>query len=158
MIEKLSYSPARVFISYFMALDNPRRRLRSHFPRLMYIESWRNAAINWVFLHILGKLYYEKAFGYRSLKDASNPDPMPIDATMWLASCTKLIGTIAAMQCVERGQLKLDEDVTTILPELKGIQILKGFEKGLDGEDKPILVPNTKTITLRWVLARGPVL
>jgi CubicO group peptidase (beta-lactamase class C family) len=55
---------------------------------------------------------------------------MPIDATMWLASCTKLIGTIAAMQCVERGQLKLDEDVTTILPELKGIQILKGFEKG----------------------------
>jgi CubicO group peptidase (beta-lactamase class C family) len=83
---------------------------------------------------------------------------MPIDATMWLASCTKLIGTIAAMQCVERGQLKLDEDVTTILPELKGIQILKGFEKGPDGEDKPILVPNTKTITLRWVSARGTVM
>jgi CubicO group peptidase (beta-lactamase class C family) len=80
---------------------------------------------------------------------------MPIDATMWLASCTKLIGTIAAMQCVERGQLKLDEDVATILPELKGIQILKGFEKGPDGADKPILVPNTKTITLRWVSARG---
>ena len=52
-------------------------------------------------------------------------------------------------QCVERGQLKLDEDVTTILPELKGIQILKGFEKGSDGADKPTLVPNTKTITLR---------
>jgi CubicO group peptidase (beta-lactamase class C family) len=75
---------------------------------------------------------------------------MSIDATLWLASCTKLIGTIAAMQCVERGQLKLDEDVTTILPELKGIQILTGFEKGPDGADKPILVPNTKTITLRY--------
>jgi CubicO group peptidase (beta-lactamase class C family) len=76
---------------------------------------------------------------------------MPLDATMWLASCTKLMGTIAAMQCVERGQLKLDDDISAILPELGELKILKGFEEGPDGKDKPILVKNTKAITLRSV-------
>jgi CubicO group peptidase (beta-lactamase class C family) len=56
--------------------------------------------------------------------------------------------TIAAMQCVEKGLLHLDEDVTSILPELKGREILKGFE---EGTQKPILVPNSKKITLRSV-------
>ena len=55
--------------------------------------------------------------------------------------------TIAAMQCVERGLLSLDGDVTDILPELKGREILKGFE---EGSQKPILVENTKKMTLRY--------
>ena len=55
--------------------------------------------------------------------------------------------TIAAMQCVEKGFLSLDGDVTDVLPELKGRQILKGFE---EGSQKPILVENTKKITLRY--------
>lgn len=53
---------------------------------------------------------------------------------------------IAAVQCVERGQFTLDEDVTRLLPELKDIDILRGFE---DGTEKPILVKATKKITLR---------
>lgn len=73
---------------------------------------------------------------------------MKTDATMWLASCTKFITTIAAMQCVEKGLLSLDGDVTGILPELKGREILKGFE---EGTQKPILVPSTKKITLRSI-------
>ncbi|CAL3970297.1 unnamed protein product [Diplocarpon coronariae] len=94
---------------------------------------------------------YEKAFGYRSLK---NHDPMQLDATMWLASCTKLVTTIATMQCVERGLLNLDDDVSIILPELKDIQILTGFEE-VDGKEKPILTKNTKTITLRHLLTHS---
>ncbi len=74
---------------------------------------------------------------------------MPVDATMWLASCTKLIGTVAVMQCVERGLLNLDEDIGGVLPELKALKILTGFEKGSDGKGKPVLVENTKPITLR---------
>lgn len=100
---------------------------------------------------MIGKFRYEKAFGYRTLKDPSKPDPMQIDATMWMASCTKLVTSIAAMQCVERGQLTLDGDVTGILPELKDIKILTGFNQGSDGKDIPILVKNTKPITLRCV-------
>lgn len=70
---------------------------------------------------------------------------------MWYASCTKLITSIAAMQCVERGLLKLDDDVSEILPELKGLQILTGFEEDADENDKPVLVDNVKPITLRRV-------
>ncbi|KAH7389073.1 beta-lactamase/transpeptidase-like protein [Cadophora sp. MPI-SDFR-AT-0126] len=102
-----------------------------------------------------GKFRYEKAFGYRSLKDPSSLDSMKLDAVMWLASCTKLPTTIAAMQCVERGLLKLDEDVTDILPELKGLKILTGFEKDGNGNDKPVLVENTKAITLRHLLTHS---
>ncbi|KAK2623772.1 hypothetical protein QTJ16_006953 [Diplocarpon rosae] len=97
------------------------------------------------------KFRYEKTFGHRSLK---SHDPMQLDATMWLASCTKLVTTVAAMQCVERGQLSLDDDVSIILPELKDIQILTGFEE-VDGKEKPILVKNTKTITLRHLLTHS---
>lgn len=77
---------------------------------------------------------------------------MKLDATMWLASCTKLPTTIAALQCVERGLLNLDEEVTDILPELKGLKILSGFEEDGNGNDTPVLVDNLKAITLRWVL------
>jgi CubicO group peptidase (beta-lactamase class C family) len=80
---------------------------------------------------------------------------MPIDGVMWMASCTKLLTTIAAMQCVERGQLDLDSDVCDVLPELKGLQILTGFE---EDSEKPILIDNHKTITLRCVVSHkfGP--
>ncbi|KAE8449565.1 hypothetical protein EG329_007895 [Mollisiaceae sp. DMI_Dod_QoI] len=98
-----------------------------------------------------GKFRYEKAFGSRSLKDGK-PDPMPLDAVMWLASCTKLITSVAVMQCVEKGLLNLDDDVTPILPELKDIDVIVGFEKDSDGKDKPILKKNTKKITLRHLM------
>jgi len=72
---------------------------------------------------------------------------MPLDATFWVASCTKLLSAIAALQCVERGQFLLDEDVVRLLPELKDIDILTGFE---EGTEKPIYSKPMKKITLRY--------
>lgn len=95
----------------------------------------------------LGKSYYAKAFGINSLKD--DKKPMAEDSVFMLASCTKLLTSIAALQCVEKGQLRLDEDVTRLLPELKGIEILKGFE---EDSGKPILLKAKNIITLRLVL------
>lgn len=97
-----------------------------------------------------GKFYYEKAIGNRSLKDGK-PDPISLDAVVWLASCTKLVTSVAVMQCVEKGLLRLDDDVTEILPELKDIDVLVGFEGGEDGKEKAVLKKSTKTITLRYV-------
>lgn len=54
---------------------------------------------------------------------------MTLDSTFIMASCTKLMASIAALQCVERGQIGLDDDASTVLPELKGLQILTGFNK-----------------------------
>lgn len=75
---------------------------------------------------------------------------MTLDTPMWLASCTKIATTVAAMQQVEQGKIGIDDDVSEILHELKGVQILKGFE---EGTEKPILVENTTAITLRCVLS-----
>ncbi|KAH6666951.1 beta-lactamase/transpeptidase-like protein [Halenospora varia] len=98
-----------------------------------------------------GKFRYEKSIGNRSLK-TEEPDPLQIDATMWLASCTKFPVTVAAMQCVEKGLLKLDEDVTRILPEYKELlgKILVGWDKE---KDEPVYEVNEKAVTLRHLLS-----
>lgn len=66
-----------------------------------------------------------------------------------MASCTKLVTSIAALRCVEQGQIGLDDDLSPILTEFKGIQILEGFKTGTDGKDIPILKPAKNKITLR---------
>ena len=62
-----------------------------------------------------------------------------------MASCTKLMTSIAALQCVERGQIKLDDAVSKVLPELKDLEIIKGF-----AEDGSLTYQKAKNfITLR---------
>ena len=51
------------------------------------------------------------------------------------------------MQCVERGLIRLEDDVTALLPELGKLPVLTGF----DDKGKRILTKRTKTITLRSV-------
>lgn len=75
--------------------------------------------------------------------------PLTPDTTMWIASCTKLMTAIASMQCVERGLLNLDDDVSSILPEWENPQILVGFE---DDSGKPILKDAKNKLTLRMLL------
>lgn len=86
-----------------------------------------------------------------SLDPASVLSTTPItpDTTMWIASCTKLMTAIASLQCVERGLLNLDDDVSSILPEFKNPQILVGFE---DDSGKPILKDAKNKLTLRLLL------
>ncbi len=63
-----------------------------------------------------------------------------------MASCTKLMTSIAALQCVERGQIGLDDDVSTVLPEFKDIQILTGFK---EGTGEAVLKRAENKVTLR---------
>lgn len=54
--------------------------------------------------------------------------------------------TIAAvLQCVERGKLRLDDDVAGKLPALANAEILKGFDEA----GQAILAKRKKTLTLR---------
>lgn len=50
-----------------------------------------------IFEHASGKLCFGR------------PEPMKLDSIFWLASCTKMITSIACMQVIERGLLKLDD-------------------------------------------------
>lgn len=107
-----------------------------------------------LFLHNLpllqstGSYSYAKSFGVCSLKNGDASKPLELDAIYWMASCTKLMTAISALQCVERGQFTLDEDVTRLLPELKDIKIQTGFE---NGTDVPIFAKAKNKITLRYV-------
>jgi len=94
-----------------------------------------------------GKTIFSHASG---TKACDSKEPMTLDTVFWIASCTKMIGGIAAMQLCEQGKLSLDDSdlVEKVAPELKDVRILKG----LDEKSKPEYVDKTKRITLRMLL------
>ena len=69
-----------------------------------------------------------------------------MDTIMLIASCTKLMTSIAALQCVERGLVTLDTDVAEILPELAAQGVLTGFD---EATGEPIINKRQNTMTLR---------
>src|SRR5258707_15414828 len=90
-------------------------------------------------------LFYENAFGVREL--GKGPD-MTLDSVFRIASMTKAITSVAAMQLVEQGKLKLDEPIGDVLPELAAPQVLHGF----DISGAPRLRPAKRPVTLRHLL------
>lgn len=96
-----------------------------------------------------GSFHYAHAFGVRSL---DTHEPLEMNNMLYIASCTKLMTSIAAMQCVERGLVTLDTDVAEILPELAGQGILTGFD---EASGEPILNKRQNTITLRHLLTHS---
>jgi methyl acetate hydrolase len=88
---------------------------------------------------------YERAFGLRNMVAAT---PMSSDTVFRIASMVKLLTSVAALQLVERGKLKLDEPAGNIDPALAAPQVLTGF----DAKGAPQLMPAHKPITLRNLL------
>jgi methyl acetate hydrolase len=91
-----------------------------------------------------GKIY-EGAFGTRSL--AGGP-AMTLDTVFRIASMTKAITSVAAMQLVERGKLTLDGPVPAIDPALASPRVLTGF----DAAGSPQLRPAKRPVTLKHLL------
>lgn len=69
-----------------------------------------------------GNEVYSKIAGYDSL--SPNASPLREDAVLKVASATKLITSIALLQCVDKGLIHLDEPLTKVLPEFDGKEIL----------------------------------
>jgi methyl acetate hydrolase len=90
-------------------------------------------------------VFYEGAFGMRDL--AQGP-AMTLDTIFRIASMTKAITSVAAMQLVEQGKLQLEQPIGNILPELAAPQVLEGF----DDAGAPKLRPAKRPITLRHLL------
>jgi methyl acetate hydrolase len=88
---------------------------------------------------------YQAAFG---LRDMGATSPMSTDTVFRIASMVKLLTSVAALQLVERGKLKLDEPAGEIDPTLASVQVLTGF----DAKGVPQLRPQQKPITLRNLL------
>jgi methyl acetate hydrolase len=88
---------------------------------------------------------YEGAFGRRRL--GAN-EAMELDTVGWIASMTKPLTSVAAMQLVEQQRLQLDEPAARWAPELARVQVLEGF----DSSGAPRLRAPKRPITLRQLL------
>ena len=91
---------------------------------------------------------YEGAFGERALGSGT---AMTTDTVGWIASMTKAITSVAALQCVERGLLKLDEPAKNVCPQLGQVGVLTGF----DANGQPTTRPPKRDITLRQLLTHS---
>src|SRR5207249_2245216 len=90
-------------------------------------------------------ILYEGAFGVRDVDAGS---PMTLDTVFRIASMTKAVTSVAAMQLVEQGKIGLDDPVPKIDPALNRPQVLDGF----DAAGQPRLRPARRPITLRHLL------
>lgn len=91
-----------------------------------------------------GKQIAAHASGKAGLNEGRKP--LTLDSVFWIASCTKLLATIACMQAVEQGKLKLDDykQVYELCPELEKVKVL---------QDDGSLVDKKEQITLRMLLS-----
>ncbi|UNO47299.1 serine hydrolase domain-containing protein [Alicyclobacillus acidoterrestris] len=76
---------------------------------------------------------------------------MTTDTIFWIASMTKAVTSVAAMQLVEQGKLHLDEPIERVLPELTTVKVLEGFSES--GE--PRLRAPKRPMTLRHLLTQS---
>ncbi len=91
------------------------------------------------------KTLYEGAFGTRDSSGA----PIRTDSIFGIASMTKAITTVAALQLVEQGKVQLEEPVSRHLPQLAKLDVLEGFDPQT-GE--PRLRPARTQVTLKHLL------
>ncbi|KAI9737287.1 MAG: hypothetical protein M1818_005820 [Claussenomyces sp. TS43310] len=97
-----------------------------------------------------GKIHTLLSSGSTSTTKDSRP--ITPDSTFWIASCTKLVTAIAIMQCVERGLVNLDDDISAHLPEWSHAEILTGFD---ESTGEPLLKETTKKITVRQLMTHS---
>lgn len=93
---------------------------------------------------VAGAFEYSAAAGKASIEDGAAD--IKDDAVFLLASQTKLLTSVAALQIVEKGLIAFDDSVEELLPELAGQKVLTGFDEG----GKPVLVERTEKITFRY--------
>lgn len=80
--------------------------------------------------------------------DPATGTAMMPDTIFQIASMTKAITSVAAMQLVEQGRLTLDGPIEAVLPALASPQVITGF----DDAGNAMLRPATRPITLRHLL------
>ncbi|KAL8836170.1 MAG: hypothetical protein Q9170_003023 [Blastenia crenularia] len=98
-----------------------------------------------------GQFVYNAALGERILLSGKRI-PQQLNDVLCLASGTKIVTTIAALQCVEDGLLTLTGNLSSVAPDLTAKQVITGFSD--DGET-PLLKPASHPITLEMLLTHS---
>ncbi len=82
------------------------------------------------------------------IRDPAKGAALAPDSIFQLASMTKAVTSVAAMQLVEQGRLALDAPIGGVLPQLADAQVITGFDEA----GKPKLRAAARPITLRHLL------
>ena len=90
-------------------------------------------------------VFYQGAFGRRAI---DKPEPITLDFVFRIASMTKAVTGTAAMQLVEQHRIGLDQPIGDVLPVVKNVKVLEGF----DPDGAPRLRDPRVPITLRHLL------
>src|SRR5690606_3282648 len=93
-----------------------------------------------------GEVVYYKGLGFRDREAKTLMRPMDL---FRIASMTKPIVSVAAMQLVEEGKLNLNDPVSKYIPEFKNAQVLATFN---EADTTYTTVPAQKEITVRNLL------
>ena len=75
--------------------------------------------------------------GARGARSLGQDQAMTTDTVFLIASMTKTVTSVAALQQAERGLLHLDQPLADVVPELAAVPVLEGF----DGDGAPRLRP-----------------
>lgn len=92
------------------------------------------------------QVVYYKGHGYADIK---NKKPMPADAIFRIMSQTKAITSLGIMQLFERGQMRLDQNISDFIPEFKNPTVVKSFNSA---DSSYTTVPAKREITFRDLL------
>ena len=91
-----------------------------------------------------GKVVHEKSYGW---KEAAHEVKMPMDGIFRIASQTKLIVSVAALQLIEKNKFSLDSPIENWIPQFSNQKV--AVKNGQTIE----LVQRNKSITLRHLLS-----
>ncbi|KAI2467958.1 beta-lactamase/transpeptidase-like protein [Annulohypoxylon bovei var. microspora] len=95
-----------------------------------------------------GNVLYSKSFGKASLEEGDSR-PFTDSTVAAIASMSKLMTSVAVLQCIEDEILDLDEEVTSLRPEMGKYGLITGFD---DAKNSATFAPNPTPITLRMLL------
>lgn len=95
---------------------------------------------------VADRVVYQGSAGKR---DVNSNAPMTTDAIFRIASMTKPVTSVAVMQLVERGLVKLDEPAAAYLPDLAKVQVLESYDAKTA---KALLRPPKTPLTVRRLL------
>ena len=90
-------------------------------------------------------IIWHKNLGYRNY---SSKSPLKKNSIYYIQSMTKPIISVAIMQLIEKGLLKLDDLAESYIPEMKNLKLIIDPNKGIDGPVKDI----ERKITIKQLL------
>lgn len=113
----------------------------------MFEQAFANANLPGVVGMIVDRdgVRFSSALG---VTDTESNRPVAEDTPFQIASMTKALASVAAMQQVEAGRLDLDAPIGDLVPDLANAQVLTGF----NADGKPQLRPAARPVTLRHLL------